>query len=404
MSRANPSFDAQRRLIQDAVNEADFYVDFSPYQLIYVVSPAGQRHRLLARLHAQQPVLRRQGRRQQLHARRDARQRLLRQRLLRRERADPRDRAHVRPARPLRLRPHRLPVQHLRRRLGHDGQPRRRRRVRRLAAAAARLDRSGAGLCVASADSRDVRLSPMEKAGGTKAAIVQTGPNDFSVAENRQATAEDALLCDAGMLVYTVGAGDRERPRLDPRAARRSDNGTKSVTRCGPLYNAAFDGATRRTSSGSVADDVQCKARRATWSCASPTASRSSRRRARCACRPPRRRDCRAGRRQARVGFTPPPRGRPVLWYTATAVAGRPDRERRRQPDLGRRPRERDELHVHGHGLERSGAGPASAESAPVTPLGEARTAVEPPSEASRPDVPDFTPPSGARPPRPAAR
>ena len=34
-------FDAQRRLIQDAVNEADFYVDFSPYQLIYVVSPAG---------------------------------------------------------------------------------------------------------------------------------------------------------------------------------------------------------------------------------------------------------------------------------------------------------------------------------------------------------------------------
>ena len=108
-----------------------------------------------------------------------------------------------------------------------------------------------------------------------------------------------------------------------------------------------------------------------------------------------------AGDGQARIGFTPPGGDVPVLWYTATASPGGRTASGTGSP-------------ITVDGLENgtsytftvtassgSGAGPASAESAPVTPLGEARTAVEPPSEASRPDVPVFTPPSGARPPRP---
>jgi len=401
ISRANPSFDAQRRLIQDAVNEADFYVDFSPYQLIYVVSPAGSGIDYSPGFTPNSPFFG--------------------------VRADGNNFTHGAT-------------------LGNDfyvsdfyganvlihetshtfGLPDLYdfdRTVFPYSTFVGDWDMMGnldvgAGFvawqrlqlgwidpeqvaCVASADSRDVRLSPMEQAGGTKAAIVQTGPNDFFVAENRLAAAEDALLCDAGMLVYSVipsiesGHGSI---RVQPAAP---DNGTKSVTRCGPLYNAAFDVNDAAYVSGSVRMNVQCKlgsdlvVRVAYSQPLSPAPS------ALCLPGAPAGVVAEAGDGQARIGFTPPGGDVPVLWYTATASPGGQTASGAGSP-------------ITVGGLENgtsytftvtassgSGAGPASAESAPVTPLGKARTAVEPPSEASRPDVPVFTPPSSVRPPRP---
>ena len=401
MSRANPSFDAQRRLIQDAVNEADFYVDFSPYQLIYVVSPAGSGIDYSPGFTPNSPFFG--------------------------VKADGNNFTHGAT-------------------LGNDFYVSDFYGANVLIHETAHtfglpdlydFDRTvfpystfvgdwdmmgnldvGAGFvawqrlqlgwldpaqvsCVASADSRDVRLSPLEQAGGTKAVIVQTGPNDFVVAENRQATAEDALLCDAGMLVTTVvpaiesGHGSI---RVQPAAP---DNGTKSVTRCGPLYNAAFDVSDAPYVSGSVRINVQCRlggdlvvrvAYGEPLSAAAERAVPAGR---------ARRRDRRSRRRAGARRLHAAGGDVPVLWYTATASPGGRSASGTGSP-------------ITVGGLENgtsytftvtassgTGAGPASVESAPVTPLGEARTAVEPPSEASRPDVPDFTPPSGARPPRP---
>ena len=178
--------------------------------------------------------------------------------------------------------------------------------------------------CFASADSRDVRVSPIEQAGGTKAVIVQTGSNDFTVAENRQATAEDVLLCDAGMLVdhgrcraIESGYGSI---RVQPAAP---DNGTKSVTRCGPLYNAAFKrgrrGVRERQRPYQRQCRLGCRPRRARG--VQPAALVAAEL-AVPAGRADRRDRQRLGDGQARVDFAAPGGDVPVLWYTATASPG----------------------------------------------------------------------------------
>ena len=140
--------------------------------------------------------------------------------------------------------------------------------------------------CVASADSRDVRLSPMEQAGGTKAAIVQTGPNDFFVAENRLATAEDALLCDAGMLVYHGDPELESGARLDPRAARCARQRHEERDALRPALQRRVRRGRRRVRQRQRPDERAVQARQRPGACGWRTASRSPRRRARCACRP----------------------------------------------------------------------------------------------------------------------
>jgi M6 family metalloprotease-like protein len=401
MSRANPSFDAQRRLIQDAVNAADSSVDFSPYGLIYVVSPAGSGIDYSPGFTPNSPFFG--------------------------VRADGNTFTHGAT-------------------LGNDFYVSDVYGANVLIHETAHtfglpdlydFDRTvfpystfvgdwdlmgnldvGAGFvawqrlqlgwidagqvaCVASAGAGDVRLSPMEQAGGTKAVIVQTGATEFTVAENRQATAEDALVCDSGMLVTTVDAtveSGHGPIRVQPAAL---DDGTKSVSRCGPLYNAAFAVGDATYVGASVRMNVQCKVGadlvvRVAYEV--PLGPEPS---ALCVPGAPAGVTAVAGDGSAVVSFTPPAGDVPVLWYTATASPGGQSASAVAGP-----------ITVGGlqNGLEYTftvtassgaGAGPTSAASSQVVPAGASRVEVEPPSEAARAAVPDFTPPSNARPPRP---
>ena len=112
--------------------------------------------------------------------------------------------------------------------------------------------------CFAAPETRDIQLSPIEQAGGTKAIVVQTGPTAFTVAEDRQAAGEDSQLCDSGLLVYTVDltAEDGHGPiRVQPAAP---DDGSRDVVRCGPFYKAAFGVGNPAFSGGGVAMKVLC--------------------------------------------------------------------------------------------------------------------------------------------------
>lgn len=58
---------------------------------------------------------------------------------------------------------------------------------------------------VCSADVRSaVRLTPIERAGGVKLALVPTGPHTAVAMESRRPEAEDAAMPRGGVLVYTI--------------------------------------------------------------------------------------------------------------------------------------------------------------------------------------------------------
>ncbi|MEV4738852.1 peptidase M6 [Streptomyces sp. NPDC049555] len=54
------------------------------------------------------------------------------------------------------------------------------------------------------AGSRTVRLTPVERPGGTKIAVVRTGPTTAYVAESRRAAGNDPAPCSTGVLIYKV--------------------------------------------------------------------------------------------------------------------------------------------------------------------------------------------------------
>jgi M6 family metalloprotease-like protein len=112
--------------------------------------------------------------------------------------------------------------------------------------------------CLTAPETLDMTLSPLQVGGGTKAIILPTSPSTFTVAEYRQATAEDARLCDNGLLVYTVDTtvdSGHGSIRVKPAAP---DDGTKSVATCGPLYNAAYSRVDPPFVAGSLALKVLC--------------------------------------------------------------------------------------------------------------------------------------------------
>jgi M6 family metalloprotease-like protein len=111
--------------------------------------------------------------------------------------------------------------------------------------------------CFTAPETQDITVSPIALGAGTKAIVVPTGPTTFTVAEYRLATAEDSLLCDSGLLVYTVdvtGESGHGPIRVNPQAP---DDGTKSVSRCGVFYNAAFNPGETYTA-GALAIRVLC--------------------------------------------------------------------------------------------------------------------------------------------------
>lgn len=96
-------------------------------------------------------------------------------------------------------------------------------------------------VCVAAPGQVRAELSPLEAPGGTKAVIVRTGAASFYVAEVRQRAGQDSRLCDQGVLVYTVNtsAETGKGPIQIKRAQSGSDQ--DKIYSCGPGYDAPFD-------------------------------------------------------------------------------------------------------------------------------------------------------------------
>ncbi|MFD9487273.1 M6 family metalloprotease domain-containing protein [Streptomyces sp. NPDC059991] len=58
--------------------------------------------------------------------------------------------------------------------------------------------------CLAAPGQRTVRLTPVERPGGTKIAVLRTGETTAYVAESRRAEGNDPAACSTGVLVYKV--------------------------------------------------------------------------------------------------------------------------------------------------------------------------------------------------------
>jgi hypothetical protein len=86
-------------------------------------------------------------------------------------------------------------------------------------------------------------ITPLERAGGLKAVVVPTGDSSAFVVEARRRSGQDSRLCESGVLIYSVAATVRSGfGPVRVRAAQR-DVSPALVNRCGPLYNAPFDSA-----------------------------------------------------------------------------------------------------------------------------------------------------------------
>jgi M6 family metalloprotease-like protein/uncharacterized repeat protein (TIGR01451 family) len=95
--------------------------------------------------------------------------------------------------------------------------------------------------CLAGPGQLEETLTPVTRPGGVKAVVVPTDASRAYVVEARQAVGRDAAICDSGVLVYTVDATvwSGSGP-IRIKAAPNAPN-TTLVNRCGPLYNAPFD-------------------------------------------------------------------------------------------------------------------------------------------------------------------
>jgi M6 family metalloprotease-like protein len=86
-------------------------------------------------------------------------------------------------------------------------------------------------------------ITPLASPGGLKAVVLRMGPSAAYVVEARRRIGEDSGLCETGVLVYSVDASARSGyGPVRVRAAQR-DTSSELVNRCGPLYNAPFDHA-----------------------------------------------------------------------------------------------------------------------------------------------------------------
>ena len=95
--------------------------------------------------------------------------------------------------------------------------------------------------CLAAPGQLEETLTPVTRPGGVKAVVIPTDASRAYVVEARQPVGRDAAICDSGVLVYTVDAtvwSGSGPIRL--KAAPSATNPTL-LSRCGLLYNAPFD-------------------------------------------------------------------------------------------------------------------------------------------------------------------
>ena len=86
-------------------------------------------------------------------------------------------------------------------------------------------------------------ITPLARPGGLKAVVLPMGPSSAYVVEARRKIGEDSALCDTGVLVYSVSSTIKSGyGPVRVRAAQRDTSATL-IDRCGPLYNAPFDKA-----------------------------------------------------------------------------------------------------------------------------------------------------------------
>jgi M6 family metalloprotease-like protein len=98
--------------------------------------------------------------------------------------------------------------------------------------------------CLTSPGEVTTTVTPLEQAGGLKAVVVPLSNTAAYVVEARRKIGEDASLCDEGVLVYKVDASVHTGYGPVQVAAAQQDTSSAMRDRCGPLYNATFDKAT----------------------------------------------------------------------------------------------------------------------------------------------------------------
>ncbi|WP_331767174.1 peptidase M6 [Embleya sp. NBC_00896] len=92
--------------------------------------------------------------------------------------------------------------------------------------------------CLAAPGSRSVRLKAVEVPGGTKMAVIRTGPTTAYVAESRRATGLDPNPCSTGVLIYRVDSAVQTGE--GPVRVQDARPATEPPTGCGPLDDAAY--------------------------------------------------------------------------------------------------------------------------------------------------------------------
>jgi M6 family metalloprotease-like protein len=84
-------------------------------------------------------------------------------------------------------------------------------------------------------------VTPLERAGGLKAVVVPLNSTSAYVVEARRKIGEDAVLCEEGVLVYKVDASVKTGYGPVQVEAAQPDRSSDLRDRCGPLYNAPFN-------------------------------------------------------------------------------------------------------------------------------------------------------------------
>jgi M6 family metalloprotease-like protein len=102
--------------------------------------------------------------------------------------------------------------------------------------------------CLNGPGSVTTTITPLERPGGLKAVVIPTGISSAFVVEARKRIGQDAGLCEDGILVYSVDASVRSGYGPVRIFASQRDTNSELRDRCGPLYNAPLDRASGEVS------------------------------------------------------------------------------------------------------------------------------------------------------------
>ncbi|MGP3980156.1 M6 family metalloprotease domain-containing protein [Streptomyces sp. KR80] len=92
--------------------------------------------------------------------------------------------------------------------------------------------------CLAEPGRRTVRLTPVERPGGTKIAVIRTGETTAYVAESRRARGNDPHPCSTGVLIYKVDSATQTGD--GPIRVMPATPATTPPAGCGPLDVGAY--------------------------------------------------------------------------------------------------------------------------------------------------------------------